>query len=135
MASQGHSNRRHFIVSAVIVGLVLQALMAAVMLPMPLGMNTALAAGSDTGPIIICTPGGMKQISFDANGNPVEEKIPGSDCPVCDALAAVAFAMPAVDAVAPVPAAAPDNWRPANEFIPASIACLARNNRGPPALA
>ena len=134
MAGQGHSNRRHFIASAAIMGLVFQAVMAAVMLPMPLGMRSA-QAGAGPHAIVICTPSGMKHISFDANGNPVGKTVPASACPVCDALAAVALAMPATDAAAPVPVAAPDAGRPANEFLPASTACLAHNNRGPPALA
>ncbi len=135
MAGQGHSNRRHFIASTVILGLIVQALMAAVMLPMQLGVRTALADAAASDAIIICTPSGMKQISFDADGNPVEKTVPGSDCPVCDALAAVAFALPAMDAAPPVPLAAPDMERPASEHVPVSIACLAHNNRGPPALA
>jgi hypothetical protein len=133
MAVQGQSNRRHFIASAVVMGLVCQALAAAFMLPMPLGMQSALA---DTAPntIIICTPSGMKQISFDASGNPVEKTVPGGKCPVCDALAAVTFAMPAGDGIAPLPVAVADVARPANAFIPSSIACLAHNNRDPPLL-
>jgi hypothetical protein len=135
MAGQGHSNRRHFIASAVILGLVIQAMMTAVMLPMQLGVRTALAGAADSNVIIICTPSGMKQISFDADGNPVEKTVPNSDCPVCDALAAVAFALPAVDAASFVPPAAPHVERPASEHFPISIACLAHNNRDPPSLA
>ena len=132
MVGQGHCNPRHFIASVAIIGLVFQALMAAVMLPMPLGMRSAQAAAAGPNLIVICTPYGMKQISFDAGGNPFEKQLPGNGCPVCDALAAVAFALPAADAAEPVAVAAADAGRPANEFLPASIACLAHNNRGPP---
>jgi hypothetical protein len=119
MAGQGLSSWRHVTTGAAIMGLVFQAMMAAVMLPMPLGTQSALAdAGPDV--IVICTPTGLKQISFDASGNAVEKTVPGSKCPVCAALAAVVFAMPAVDGVVPVPVTAGDAGRPANEFLPFS---------------
>ncbi len=134
MAGQGHTNRRHLTASVAVAGLIFQALMAAVMLPMPLGMRSA-QAGAAADAIVICTPSGLKQISFDVNGNPVEKRIPGGGCPVCDALVAAAFALPAVDGATILPVSAPDAEWSAAETFHTTIACQTQNNRGPPALA
>ncbi len=134
MAGLKQSNRRAFVAKTAILGLVFQAVMAAVMLPMPLGTRSA-QAGASPDIILICTPTGLKQISFDASGNPVEKDMPGSGCPVCDALATATFALPAIDGGAPLPAGAADIAPSPSDCFIASIAHRTHNNRGPPARA
>jgi hypothetical protein len=141
MASQKHSFRRDKAISMlVIIGLVFQAMMAAVMLPMPLTGSSALAAeradaGGLSSSYIICTPEGLKRISLDENGNPVEEPLSSGGCAVCNALAASTFALPAMDIVAPVNCADTDVAFPGAEFRYVSVAHGIQNNRGPPCLA
>lgn len=126
---------RHLTARVAILGLVFQAVVAAAMLPMPLILSSgAQASPLDGGAIVVCTGTGFKLITIDENGNPVEKTLPGQDCPVCAALAAVAFADQAAPPVVTAPPSNPDVLLPVNEHIPASIACLAHNNRGPPNL-
>lgn len=132
MGKRGRINRRYIIASMATFCLVFQAIVAAAMLPMSLGVQSAQAAANDPNAIIICTPFGMKQITFDANGNPVEKTIPGQHCPVCDALATASFALPGALADAPAPLVDAGFITPANEFLPVKSASLTLNNRGPP---
>jgi hypothetical protein len=130
---QAHSYWRQLVTKVAMVGVVFHALMVAYMLPMPVAMITPAQATSLDGPIIVCSPEGYKQITFDHDGKPVEKQLPNQHCPVCDALAASAFAAQAVQPAVLVTLTSSDVLRPVNDYRPTSIACLKHNNRGPPA--
>lgn len=131
MGKQVHSYWQHLATKVAMVGVVFHALMFAYMLPMPIAMAAPVTAASLDGPIIVCTPEGIKQISFDQDGNLVEKQLPG--CPICDALAAASFATqtPAQPVVL-VALTNSDVLRPVNEHRFTSITCRTHNNRGPP---
>jgi hypothetical protein len=133
MSLKEQSSGRQAIAMIAIVGLIFQAMMAAVMLLRPLAVLSEVSP-SDRGAIVVCTGAGFKLITRDENGNPVEKTLPGGECPVCDALAAVTFApyveQPSI--VAFTATSNPDVLLPTNEHIPTNIAFLTHNNRGPP---
>jgi hypothetical protein len=138
MASQKHGFRRDKAISMlVVVGLVFQAMMAAIMLPMPFIGYAALAsvaANADTfsGSLIICTPEGLKRVTLDENGNPVEKPLSAGGCAVCNALAATAFALPVADIVAPVVCADAGYAPTGFTFRFVSTSSGTHKNRGPP---
>lgn len=132
MGERGRNYRRYIIASLATFSLIFQAIVAAAMLPMSLGIQAAQAAGASSNAIIICTPSGMKQITFDENGDPVEKTLPGQHCPVCDALAINSFALPGTLANAPGPLVDAGFIQPRNEILPIKTTCHTLNNRGPP---
>lgn len=138
MTSQKRSFRRDKAISMlVVVGLVFQAMMAAVMLPMPLMGSAALASekadtGSLSGSYVVCTPEGLKRITLDQNGVPVEEPLSAKGCAVCDALAATTFALPVADIVAPVVCADTGFAPSIFSSLRVSKSSGTHKNRGPP---
>jgi hypothetical protein len=125
---------RHLTTQVAIMSLVFQAIMAALMLPIP----SAMAEGARTvapGTVIICTDTGYKVIAFDENGNQIEKRTPSKPCPICDGIATSAFLLEMAPTALIGRLTNPQVLRPANELRPGSIACLAHRSRGPPALA
>ncbi|MEJ2124337.1 MAG: hypothetical protein P8Y47_05860 [Alphaproteobacteria bacterium] len=141
MASQKRGFRRDRLISMLaIIGLVFQALMTAVMLPMPFGGSAALASealSADTfsGSLVICTPEGLVRMTLDENGNPVKEPLSAGGCAVCDALVATTFALPVADILAPVVRV--DAGYAPSSFVFRFVSAYAgaHKNRGPPYLA
>ena len=124
---------RHLTTQIAIMGLVFQAVMAALMLP----VRPALAEGAASAEpaIVVCTGTGFTPITFDENGNQVEKPLSSKPCPICDGIATSAFLLGMAPNALIGRLTNPEVLRPANELRPASIACLAHRSRGPPALA
>jgi hypothetical protein len=85
------TSRKRWIARWAIAGLLCQIVLAAWHTPL-----MALALGANDGPlsptVIICTGSGVRQITFDQNGNPVEmPELPnyGKACQICMALTSV----------------------------------------------
>jgi hypothetical protein len=123
---------RHIVAQVAIVSVILHALMASLMLPMPSAM-TSSAGIAEPGAIVICT--GTKLIAFDENGNQIEKQTPGKPCPICEGIATSAFLLEMAPTALIGRLTNPEVLRPAIDPHPASIARLAHRSRGPPALA
>jgi hypothetical protein len=132
MSLKGQSSGRQLIAVIAMLGLIFQAMMAAVMLLRPLTMLSEVPS-TDQNAIVVCTGTGFKLITRDENGNPVEKTLPGGKCPVCDVLASVTFApQVAQTPVMVIASSNPEVLLPTNEHTPTNIAFFTHNNRGPP---
>jgi hypothetical protein len=125
---------RHLTTQVAIVSLAFQAIMAALMLPAPMAMAGVRGATAAHQSIVICTGAGFQQVAFDENGNETGKQVP-KPCPICDGIATSAFLLETIQTALIGRLSNPEVLRPSNELRPSSITCLARRNRGPPALA
>ena len=124
---------RHLTTQVAIMSLVFQAIVAALMLPAPLAMAATNAASAAHSTIVICTGNSFQQVTFDENGNETGKQVP-KPCPICDGIATSAFLLETIQTALIGRLSNPEVLRPSNELRPSSITCLARRNRGPPAL-
>lgn|SRR5208337_854935 len=121
---------RHLITQAAIMSMVLHAIIAALMLPAP----SAMADGGGVYPetSVICSASPFKPIGSGENGNQAGKQLPKKSCLICDGIATSGFLLETAQAALIGRLTNPTVLRPSEELRPASIACLAHNNRGPP---
>ena len=129
----GKVHWRRLTTQIAMMSVVIHAIMAALMLPVPPAMAGA-AAEEAPGSIVICTGTGYSLITFDENGNTVEKQLPSKLCPICNGIATSAFLLETAQTALIGRLINPTILRPSEELRPASLACLTHNNRGPPSL-
>jgi hypothetical protein len=120
---------RHIVAQVAIMSVILHAIMASFMLPMP----SAIVSSAEPSAVVICT--GTNLIAFDENGNQIEKQMPGKPCPICNGIATSAFLLEMAPTALIGRLTNPEVLRPAIDPHPSSIARLANRSRGPPALA
>ena len=82
--------------------------------------------------IVICTGSGLKKITIDADGNPVDGgKIP-DECPLCTALTGLAVAVPVQLVDMPLPALSASSYEIIADSSLQEEACRRVRNRSPP---
>ncbi len=121
---------RHLTAQVAITSLVFQAIMAALMLSPRWALAESSASAESA--IIICTGTGFALITFDEDGNPTEKPLSSKPCPICDGIATSAFLLGMAPNALIGRLASLEVLRPSVELRPASAACLALRNRGPP---
>lgn len=109
MFARARNKRYRWTVRCTVAGLLFQVFLTAWHAPV-----MAFALGADAGPlsrtIVICTGDGLRRITLDRDGAPVDTSdIPnlGKTCPVCLSLAAGDAAIEPASACLPAPARAP----------------------------
>ena len=132
----GKVHWRRLTTQIAIMSLVFQAVMAALMLPMPLeAAGSAKAATPSVATVVICMGTSFQLVASGEDGRQSPKHAPGKLCPICDGIATSAFLLETAQTALIGRLTNPTVLRPSEELRPASIACLTHNNRGPPVLA
>jgi hypothetical protein len=122
---------RQFVTRIAIMSVLMHAVLAALMLPAPLA-GAATGAAPQASASAICSLSPRKSAESGEPSDSAGQRLPQKTCPVCDGIATSGFLLELAQTALIGQLTDPTVLRPSVDLPPASIACLAHNNRGPP---